>query len=72
MIARVNGSPYRAARTTDSGLPPTPIHVRSVPVSTGGYMVRPAIGGRVEPLHVTGPAFNSSTNNRSLSSKSSS
>ena len=35
----VGGSPQsvvRAARTTDSGLPPTPTHVRSVPVSIGG------------------------------------
>ena len=37
MIASMSGIPYLAARTTDSGLPPTPIHV----------VRRPLIGGRV-------------------------
>ena len=36
MIARVNGNPWRAALITDSGLPPTPTQVRSVPLSIGG------------------------------------
>ena len=66
MIASVSGRPCRAARTTDSGLPPTPTQVRSVPVSIGGYMVWPAIGGRVVPLQVTGPRFSSSANSAQL------
>ena len=36
MMASISGKPYRAARTTDSGVPPTPTQVFSVPVSTAG------------------------------------
>ena len=36
MMASVIGSSYCTARTTDSGLPPTPIQVFSVPFSTCG------------------------------------
>ena len=36
-IASISGKPKRAARTTDSGLPPTPTHVCKRPFSIGGY-----------------------------------
>ena len=43
MIPSISGRPRRAGRTTDSGVPPTPTHVRSGrPFSTGGYRRRSA------------------------------
>ena len=42
MIASMSGMPYRAARTTESGLPPTPIHV----------VRRAVLRGRVHALAV--------------------
>ena len=36
MIASISGSPKRAARTTDCGLPPTPTHVGMCPSGIGG------------------------------------
>src|SRR5258708_1920653 len=54
MIANINENPCRAARTTDSGLPPTPIHVGIDPDSVCGYTERPSSAERVLPFHVTG------------------
>jgi hypothetical protein len=36
MTAIMREKPYRAARTTDSGLPPTPIQVERCPDSVRG------------------------------------
>ena len=71
MIASMSGRPIRAARTTDSGVPPTPTHVRSGrPFSTGGYTVCPLSGERVCPDQVTGPPAASAANSASRSSNS--
>jgi hypothetical protein len=69
MMASIIGSSYRAARTTDSGVPPTPIQVVSVPVSRVGktrWFVR---GARVVPRQVTASCRISATNRSSFSSK---
>ena len=54
MMASVRGKPYRAARTTDCGLPPTPTQVVSGGRSTGGKTRMPSSGGRTVPFHLTG------------------
>jgi len=74
MIANMSGRRYRAARTTDSGLPPTPIHVVRRPLAVGGYTRLPSSDARVVPLQVTGVpvrfASSSAANSSSFSSKS--
>ena len=54
MMASIIGMPWRAARITDSGLPPTPIHVRSAPDSVAGNTRCPRRAARVLPRQVTG------------------
>ena len=72
MMASVSGRPWRAARRTESGLPPTPIQVLSRPDSIGGWISVARIGVRVVPFQVTSPPFRISTNRPSRSSNSSS
>ena len=67
MIASISGRPYCTARTTDSGLPPTPIQVFSEPFSIGGYTDWFFNSGRTEPFQFTGSCFRSSANRSSFS-----
>jgi hypothetical protein len=70
MMARRRGIPCRAARTTDSGDPPTPIQVFREPDSVVGYTLWFTNGGRRLPAQVIGASFRTSENRSSFSSNS--
>ena len=72
MMASARENPSRAARITDSGLPPTPIQVGNGPNSVCGTTSWFSSGARVLPSQVTGPPLSSSANRVAFSSKSSS
>src|SRR6266566_8970821 len=72
MIASISEKPWRAARMTDCGLPPTPIHTGNGPNSVCGTTSWWCSGARVLPCQVTGPPFMSSAKRLAFSSKSSS
>ncbi len=59
MTASASGNPKRAARTTDCGLPPTPIHAGIRPDSVFGYTCRSASPARTVPSHVTASSVSS-------------
>src|SRR6267378_1766012 len=54
MMASISGRPYRAARITDCGLPPTPTHVGRCPSGSGGLTYWSLRGDRKLPDQVTG------------------
>ncbi len=68
MIASISENPCRAARTTDSGEPPTPIQVVSFPSSRCGTTSCLTSGARVVPSQVTGPPWSSSAKSAVFSS----
>ena len=72
MMASASENPSRAARTTDCGLPPTPIHAGNGPDSVCGTTSWFSSGARVLPSQVTGPPLSSSANSVAFSSKRSS
>ena len=72
MMASASENPSLAARITDCGLPPTPIHTGSGPDSVCGTTSWFSRGARVLPSQVTGPPLSSSANSVAFSSKSSS
>ena len=57
MIASISEKPWRAARMTDSGMPPTPIQVGQRPVSRCGTTSCSRSAARVLPSQVTGAAL---------------
>ncbi len=71
MTASTSGRPYDAARTTDSGVPPTPTQAGS-PAAVRGNAWMPASGGRVVPSQVTGSSLSSSVKISSFSENSTS
>jgi len=72
LAARARENPRRAARITDCGLPPTPIHAGNGPDSVCGTTSWSSRGARVLPSQVTGPPLSSSANSVAFSSKRSS
>ena len=72
MIASISENPSRAARITDCGLPPTPIHAGNGPDSRCGTTSWLSSAARVLPSQVTGPPFSSSANSLAFSSNRSS
>ena len=69
MIASISEKPWRAARTTDCGLPPTPIQTGKGD-SRCGTTSWSCSAARVVPSQVTGPPFTSSANRAVFSSNS--
>ncbi len=57
---------------TDSGLPPTPIHVLRLPAAVLGKTSCPSSGGRRLPDQTIGPSSRSAANRSSFSLNSSS
>lgn len=72
MIASIRDSPCWAARTTDSGVPPTPIQVGSAPEVVCGKTSMPSSAGRNFPVQVTGFSSRSWANRSAFSANSSS
>ena len=70
MIASTSGMPKCAARTTDSGLPPTPTQVRIDPDAVFGYTCWSVSGGRMLPCQVTASSFRRCESRSIFSSKS--